>query len=84
MKSLNFEHFRIHNLYRITEELNPPYKDEELPGNPFGMWRLTRESHLCYWAYDDLNEITNARINEFLGRYRKPSLKKNYALFAYT
>jgi len=50
MKYLNFEHLRIRNLYRITEELNPPYKDEELPGNPFGMWGLTRESHLCYWA----------------------------------
>ncbi len=29
--------------YRITEEANPPYKDEEILGNPFGMWRLTRE-----------------------------------------
>jgi hypothetical protein len=30
-------------LYRITDENNPPYKDEELFGNPFGMWRITRE-----------------------------------------
>ncbi|HEX7902321.1 MAG TPA: hypothetical protein VF487_00480 [Chitinophagaceae bacterium] len=30
-------------LYRITEETNPPYKGEELLGNPFGMWRLTKE-----------------------------------------
>jgi hypothetical protein len=29
--------------YRITEEVNPPYKDEDLLGNPFGMWRLIRE-----------------------------------------
>lgn len=29
-------------IYRITEELNPPYKDHEQFGNPFGMWRLTR------------------------------------------
>jgi hypothetical protein len=30
-------------LYRITEETNPPYKNEELFGNPFGTWRLTKE-----------------------------------------
>ena len=29
--------------YRITEELNPPYQHEQLLGNPFGMWRLTKE-----------------------------------------
>jgi hypothetical protein len=29
--------------YRITEEVNPPYKDKDLFGNPFGMWRLTKE-----------------------------------------
>ena len=29
--------------YRITEELNPPYKDDKQFGNPKGMWRLTRE-----------------------------------------
>lgn len=29
-------------LYRITEEIDPPYKDEELFGNPFGTWRLTK------------------------------------------
>jgi hypothetical protein len=46
MKYLNFEHLRIRNLYRITEELNPPYKDEELPGNPFGMWD-SQENRIC-------------------------------------
>jgi hypothetical protein len=30
-------------LYKITEEVNPPYKDEAQLGNPFGVWRLTRE-----------------------------------------
>ena len=30
-------------LYRITDEANPPYKDQELLGNPFGTWRLTKE-----------------------------------------
>lgn len=29
--------------YRISEELNQPYKSHEQFGNPFGMWRLTRE-----------------------------------------
>jgi hypothetical protein len=29
--------------YRITEEVNPPYQHLERLGNPFGMWRLTRE-----------------------------------------
>jgi hypothetical protein len=28
--------------YKITEERNPPYKNEEQLGNPFGVWRLTR------------------------------------------
>ena len=30
-------------IYRITEEDNPPYKSEEQLGNPFGVWRLTRQ-----------------------------------------
>jgi hypothetical protein len=30
-------------VFRITEETNSPYKDEELLGNPFGVWRLTNE-----------------------------------------
>ena len=30
-------------IYRITDELNQPYEGDELFGNPFGMWRLTRE-----------------------------------------
>jgi hypothetical protein len=30
--------------FRITEETDPPYKEEELFGNPFGMWRLSRVS----------------------------------------
>ncbi len=30
-------------IFRITEEDNPPYKDEEQLGNPFGVWRLTRQ-----------------------------------------
>jgi len=29
--------------YKITEELNQPYKGNEQFGNPFGMWRLTKE-----------------------------------------
>jgi hypothetical protein len=29
--------------YRITEEPNAPYQNEPLLGNPFGMWRLTKE-----------------------------------------
>jgi hypothetical protein len=29
--------------YYITEELNQPYKDIEIFGNPFGMWRLQRK-----------------------------------------
>ncbi len=29
--------------YRITEELNQPYKGDEQFENPFGMWRLTKE-----------------------------------------
>jgi hypothetical protein len=29
--------------YRITEELNQPYKGDKQFGNPFGMWRLTRQ-----------------------------------------
>jgi hypothetical protein len=31
--------------FRITNEMNPPYKDEELFTNPFGMWRLSRVSN---------------------------------------
>ena len=31
------------SLFRITEESNPPYENVELLGNPFGMWRLTKE-----------------------------------------
>lgn len=31
------------SLFRISEEHNPPYKGEELLGNPFGMWRLKKE-----------------------------------------
>ncbi|MDB4919269.1 hypothetical protein [Mucilaginibacter sp.] len=29
--------------YRITDELNQPYKGDELFGNPLGMWRLTKQ-----------------------------------------
>ena len=29
-------------LFRITTELNPPYKDGGLFHNPYGVWRLTR------------------------------------------
>lgn len=29
--------------YRIIDESNQPYKEDELFGNPFGMWRLTKE-----------------------------------------
>ena len=29
-------------VYRITEELDPPYAGHELFGNPFGTWRLRR------------------------------------------
>ncbi|WP_139112886.1 hypothetical protein [Mucilaginibacter sp. PPCGB 2223] len=29
--------------YRILEEPNQPYKDHDLYGNPFGMWRLRKE-----------------------------------------
>ncbi len=28
-------------MYRISEEMNGPYNDEAVLGNPFGMWRLT-------------------------------------------
>ena len=30
--------------FRISEEANPPYKDEGLFSNPFGVWRLSRIS----------------------------------------
>ena len=29
--------------YRITDEVNQPYKGHEMFENPFGMWRLTKE-----------------------------------------
>jgi hypothetical protein len=29
-------------IYRVTDELNPPYKEDKYFSNPFGMWRLTK------------------------------------------
>jgi hypothetical protein len=29
-------------IFRIVEDTNAPYKNEELLGNPFGMWRLSK------------------------------------------